>query len=237
MNDVADRPPLFWARVAGLAYIVVIVLGIFSVSYIDTGIVVQGNDAETVDNLVANEWRYRVSVAGEVLMYALVIILAAALYIVLRAVNSELALLALLFRLGEAIIGGGATLLGGLMPLLLIRQATAYEAEQLQALVGLFLEVRNAGLDIVLVFVGVGGTLFCYLFYRSNYVPRILAAWGMFTYLSMLLLAFAGMLVPDIPESIKMTLYAPGGLFELILGFWLMVKGVNNNNSDRSRLP
>ena len=61
---------------------------------------------------------------------------------------------------------------------------------------------------------------------RPGYVPRILAAWGMFTYLSMLLLAFADMLVPDLPEAIKMILYVPGGIFELVLGFWLLLKGV-----------
>lgn len=226
MNRVADISILPYARAAGIAYVIVILLGIFSVSFIDVSIIVPGNPVETVNNIVANEWRYRISIASEVLMYALVIFLAAALYIVLKTVDSNLALLALLFRVGEAIIGGGATLLGGLLPLLLVNRATALDAEQLQVLVGLFLDVRNAGLDIVLVFVGVGGTLFCYLFFRSGYVPRILAAWGIFTYLSMLILAFTSMLVPDLPETIKMSLYVPGGLFELIFGFWLLFKGV-----------
>ena len=43
------KPPQFYARVAGLAYIVVILLGILSVSYVDTNIVVPGNDAATVN--------------------------------------------------------------------------------------------------------------------------------------------------------------------------------------------
>jgi hypothetical protein len=88
----------------------------------------------------------------------------------------------------------------------------------LQALVGLFLHVRSAGLDVVLIFIGMGGTVFCYLFFISKYVPRILAAWGMITYLS---------LSTDLPESVKMVFYAPGGLFEIIFGMWLIIKGVN----------
>ena len=226
MNHVADVSLRSWVRVAGAAYVIVILLGVFSVSYIDVSIVMPGKPAETVANMMANEWRYRISIASEVLMYALVVILATALYIVLRTVNSRLALLALLFRLGEAITGGVTALLGGLIPLLLVRHAPAPDVEQVQSLAGLILDVRSAGLDVVLVFVGVGGTLFCYLFFRSGYVPRILAAWGVFTYLSMLLIAFADVLVPDLPESIKMILYVPGGLFELILGFWLLFKGV-----------
>jgi hypothetical protein len=49
----------------------------------------------------------------------------------------------------------------------------------------------------------------------------------MFTYLSMLLLSMTSILVPSLSETIKMSFYAPGGLFEIIIGLWLLVKGVN----------
>jgi hypothetical protein len=105
--------------------------------------------------------------------------------------------------------------------------ATVFETEQLQALVGLFLGVRTAGLDIVLLFVGLGGTVFCYLFLKSKYVPRILATWGILTYLSMIILSLVSILLPNHPVMIETVLYALGGLFELIFGFWLLFKGVN----------
>ena len=101
------------------------------------------------------------------------------------------------------------------------------EQDQLQALVGLFLQVRSAGLDVILIFIGMGGTLFCYLFFTSKYVPRILAAWGMITYVSMLILSLVSIISPNFPESVKMIFYAPGGLFEILFGFWLLIKGVN----------
>jgi hypothetical protein len=161
------------------------------------------------------------------MMFVLVILLSLALYVILKTVNKNLALLALLWRLGEAIIGGGVTVISGLIPLLLLNSDAVFETEQLHALVGLFLDVRNAGLDVVLIFIGIGGTVFCYLFFKSKYVPRILAAWGMLTYLSMLLLGFLSILLPNLPETIKMAFYAPGGLFEVIFGLWLLVKGVS----------
>jgi hypothetical protein len=46
----------------------------------------------------------------------------------------------------------------------------------------------------------------------------------------MLLLSFTSLLLPNIPETIKISLYAPGGLFELIFGFWLLLKGINLKN-------
>ena len=226
-NRTTETSPLFYARVAGLAYVVIILLGIFSVSYIETNLVVPGNDAETVSNIMANELRFRISIVSEIMIYVLVVLLSWALYVILKTVNKNLALLALLWRLAEAIIGGGATVLSGLIPLLLLKGEAAFEPEQLQALVGLFLQVRSVGLDVALIFIGVGGTLFCYLFFTSKYVPRILAVWGMVTYLSMLVLSFVSILSPDLPESTKMVIYAPGGLFEVIFGLWLLIKGVN----------
>jgi hypothetical protein len=225
---------LIYARVAGLAYVVVILLGIFSVSYIDTNILVPGNDAVTVDNIINNELRFRISIASEIIMYAFVVLLSHALYVILKTVNKNLALLALLWRIGEAIIGAGVAVLTGFIPLLLLNGKAAFEHDQLQALVGLFLQVRSAGLDVVLIFIGMGGTVFCYLFFTSKYIPRILAVWGMLTYLSMLTLALVSILSPSLPESVKMIFYAPGGLFEIIIGIWLLIKGVNVEKKELS---
>jgi len=97
---------------------------------------------------------------------------------------------------------------------------------QLQTFVGIFLNVRTAGLDIVLLFVGLGGTIFCYLFFKSLYVPGILAIWGMLTYLSMIVLSCISILFPYHPAILEVIFYSFGGLFELIFGFWLLYKGV-----------
>ena len=135
-NSIVETSPLVYARVAGLAYIVIIMLGIFSVSFIETNLVVPGNDAATVNNILTNELRFRISVASEIVMFVLVVLLSLSLYVILKTVNKNLALLALLWRLGEAIIGGSVTVLGGLIPLLLLHREAAFETEQLQALVG-----------------------------------------------------------------------------------------------------
>jgi hypothetical protein len=48
----------------------------------------------------------------------------------------------------------------------------------------------------------------------------------------MLFLSFASLISPDISETFKMVFYIPGGLFELIFGFWLLLKGINVKNSN-----
>ena len=63
--------------------------------------------------------------------------------------------------------------------------------------------------------------------FQSKYIPKILAVWGVFTYLSMLGLAFTNILLPDRPAVIEIVIYTLGTFFELIFGFWLVVKGLN----------
>ena len=226
-NNTVDATLQKAARVAGLAYVLIIVLAILKVNFLESNLIVSGNDASTTNNIMANELLFRIGVVSEIIMFLLVVILSLALYVILKTVNKNLALSALFLRFGEAIIGGLVTLLSGLIPLLLLDGETTFETEQLQALVGLFLDVRIAGLNIVMIFMGPGGIIFCYLFLKSKYVPGILAVWGIITYSTILILSFVNILFPNIPEMISIILYTPGALFELLFGFWLIFKGVN----------
>lgn len=228
-SRTSEASPRMYARVAGFAYLLIIVIALLNEGFIDSKLIVSGNDAATASNIMANDVLFRIGIAGILIMYASVVVLSWALYVLLKTVNKNLALLAMLFRSGEAILGVTTVLISFIvLPLLNGKgYSTAFETDQLQALVGLFLSVRIAGLDIVLIFVGLGGTLFCYLFFKSKYVPRVLAAWGTSTYLSMLILSFVSILIPNHPVMIETVLYALGGGFELIFGFWLLVKGVN----------
>ena len=187
-NRTAEASPLIYARVAGLAYVLIIILGIFCVGFIDSKLIVPSNNAATANNIMANDLLFRISIAGVLILYASVVVLSWALYVILKTVNKNLALLALLLRSGEAILGGATVLISFIVLLLLNGKAytEVFETVKLEALVGVFLNVRTAGLDIVLLFVGLGGTIFCYLFLMSMYVPKILAIWGSFTYLSMI---------------------------------------------------
>ncbi len=214
-----------YARVAGFAYLVTLLLGIFSVNLVAAKLLIPGDIAATISNIMTSGWLFRIGVASEILMYALVILLAHALYVVLKSVNRNLALLALLWRVAEAIVGSALTVVSGILPLLLLDTGEALDTNQLYPIIEALLTVRGSGLDVVLTFIGFGGTIFCYLFWKSRFVPRILAAWGILTYLTMLIISMSSLLT-TIDESTKLMFYAPGGMFEIIIGLWLLLKGV-----------
>jgi hypothetical protein len=157
--------------VAGVTYILIIVLGIFKVDFIEPAIMAAG-DADLVNKILAHDLIFRIGIACEILMYLLVIVLSHALYIILKSVHRDLALSAFVFRFAEAIIGTITVILSGLIPLLILENQSVFDKDQLIALVESFLNLRIAGLNVVLIFVGFGGALFCNLFYKSRMVPR-----------------------------------------------------------------
>jgi hypothetical protein len=228
-NRTAAASPRVYARVAGAAYLVIAIVALVYGILVESKLVVSGNDAVTASNIMANESLFRLGIVLVLVIYVSVVVASWALFVILRTVHANLALLALLLRSAEAILGAATVLmsfivlyvLGGNGP------SSTFAPEQLQALAGRFLDVRTAGLDIVLIFIGLGATIFCYLLFKSKYIPRILAAWGIFTYLSMLSLALVSILFPSHPVMLEFVLYGVGELFELSLGFWLVFKGID----------
>jgi len=226
---MAKKPnisPIKATRVAGLSYILVILVGVFKVNFIEPAVMMAG-DVDLGSEILSNVLLFRIGIACEILMYLLVVILSIALYTIVKPIDKEFALSALFFRFGEAIIGSISVILSGMIPLLILKNEPVFDKIQMHTLVESFLNVRMEGLNIVLIFIGLGGTIYCYLFYRSWIVPRILAAWGIFTYVSMFILGFLNILFPNRPDMIEIVLFNLGGLFEVGFGFWLFFKGVN----------
>jgi hypothetical protein len=68
---------------------------------------------------------------------------------------------------------------------------------------------------------GFGGIFLCWLLFRTRLVPRFLAGWGVIGYAIFL----AGAIAEILGIHIGLFLLIPGGLFELALGFWLLIRG------------
>ena len=214
-------------RVAGLAYILIIVIGVLNAIFIDSKLIIYEDIKLTVANIIANEFLFRFGIACELILYVLVIILSVLLYIILKSVDKNLALLAMVFRVSEGLLGITTVLVGFILLGLLNNQVTSMEEIQLSSMISALLSARANGLYIILLLIGFGGTLFLYLFYKSVYIPKTISVWGMFTYLSMLILSLISILFPESPDQLEIVLYGLGTLFELTIGFWLLIKGVN----------
>jgi hypothetical protein len=102
-------------------------------------------------------------------------------------------------------------------------KAAGSDASFLQALSAVFIQGQLYAYSIGMSAVGLASLLLCYTLYRAKLVPRILAVWG--------LIGYAVLLCGSVLEVLGfnlLTIHAlPGGLWELFIGVWLIVKGFN----------
>jgi hypothetical protein len=68
---------------------------------------------------------------------------------------------------------------------------------------------------------GIGALFLCSLLFRTRLIPRWLAGWGVIGYA----IHVAGAIAEIFGIPISIILLIPGGLFELALAFWLLIKG------------
>jgi len=78
----------------------------------------------------------------------------------------------------------------------------AFEANQLQALARLSVGAHGAAYNVGLVLAGLRSTAFCYLWFESRFIPRALAAWGMFGSFLMGACAFSFIIFPELAKVV-----------------------------------
>jgi hypothetical protein len=140
-------------------------------------------------------------------------------------VNRLLALLALLFISASAILEAMTQLnhFAPLLTLTLPEYASAFEPDQLQALVRGSLSQIHIGWSVALVFFGMFCILTGYLLFRSKFFPAILGVMLAIAGACYLIGSFTAFLaLPSIPY-----LLLPSGVAESSLALWLLVVGLN----------
>jgi hypothetical protein len=207
----------------GACWLLCFLTSAFALS-VGTRLIVFRDAATTANNLLANEALFRSSTAAMLISGALYIAATLFIYQVLKPVNKTLSLLAALFSLMGCAIGALSCLFE-LVPFLLLKNPeylTVFTVEQLQAISLMALNLRVQANNIGLVFfslhcLGVG-----FLILRSTFLPRligalmVLAGLGWLTFLS-----------PPLANSLAPYNMIPGGVGELSLTLWLLVRGVN----------
>jgi len=217
------------ARVAGFAYLFSMVVVVLANFGIHERLIVEGSAAETARNIMAHERLFRVSIALDLTYCAGVVVLLTALYVVLRPVSRGLALLAAFSRLVYALMWVLMTLnlLDALRLLSGAEYLRVFEADRLQALARLALGTSFGEYYVGLLFCGLASTVCGYLWLKSAYVPRALAAFGVISSAWCVACTFVFFIFPSFTKIINLWWFdTPMGLFDIATSFWLLFKGL-----------
>ena len=154
-------------------------------------------------------------------------VLLAELYVILKPVSRIVALVAAFCGLVYALMWV-VTVLNMLGALRLLGDATylgVFEANQLQTLARLHLAESFDAYYVGLPFWGLASTVCSYLWFKSRYIPRALAIFGVVSSAWCVICAFAFIAFPNFEKTIGLSWFdVPMVIFEMALGLWLLFK-------------
>ena len=231
-TSTIDQSQRTAAKVAGFTCLFGMAIVVFANYALYSPLVVPGNAAETARNIVAHETQLRITATCFLTYSASVVVLLTALYVILKPVNRGLALVGALFRLVFALLWILTTLnlLGALRLLGSASYLQVFEADRLQALARLHLGANFDAYYVGLPFFGLASTVCSYLWFKSSYIPRGLAAFGVVSSAWCVICAFVFIIFPNFNKTVNDYWFdSPTAIFEMVLSFWLLFK--------RLRLP
>jgi hypothetical protein len=217
------------ARIAGLLYLAHFVTFFIADNGVHYTAVGPLDAAATAHNIMVSEWLFRIGFVSFILAALFFLLAAWALYVLLKSVNKDLALLFVLLNLGGVVIQC-ASLFSEFSAQLLLSGAVylkVFSADQLQALAMLFLIVYKNGFMIAQIFLGLWVLPLGYLVIKSGYLPRILGIFLLIDCLALLIWVFQFFLFYPENEVISGLCLAISFIAEASLCLWLLIKGVN----------
>ncbi len=220
------------ARLAGILYLVVIAGGLFAELGVRGQVMVPGDAAATVANILDHERLFRTGFAVHLFYLACALPIALILYRLFSPVNRHLALLALLFNLVAITVEAG-NLLNQFAPLRVLAAADAgLVAEQVDGLVYLYLRLFSAGFGISLTFFGFFCLLIGYLVFVSGLLPRAIGVLMALAGACYLVNSFTVFLAPAVANVLFPYILLPCLVGELVFALWLVARGVNLDRWD-----
>ena len=107
----------------------------FTVILVRGSIIVSGNAEATANNIMASQLLWRIGIVADLIMHVLDIPIMLVIYILLKPVNKDLALLALLFNLIQTavLVANKLNLVAALLPLDRVDYLKSIESHQLYA--------------------------------------------------------------------------------------------------------
>src|SRR5574341_444181 len=213
------------ARIAGFTFLFYIAVGVTQMVLFGGTTAGEGTAAKLA-NMAQHATDVRVNVVLGLLTCFVALTLGVALYALTREQDPDLALLALLCRVGEGVIGGvfiPMTL--GLLAVATAAGANAPDAAPPHALVSLVLTARLWNPIICATFFAVGSTLFSWLFLRGRMIPVPLAWLGVVASV-LLVVGLPMQLAGVLRGSVAQLIWLPMAAFEIPLALWLLIKGV-----------
>lgn len=223
-TEVVHLAPAKVARITGGVYVAYILASILATLLGQIGL---GTAAEVYQAMMTNEGSFRLALVVALISGFLFLMVAWGLYVLLRPVNRNLALLFLVLNaVGVAITGASMLpLVSALLQGDTASHMQAYSAGQLEGLAYLSINTYKVGFVTAQLFFATWLFPLGYLVYKSGFLPRFLGALLVLDGIAVMIWFVQALLLPDYP-AIRTPGLVVSFIAEVGLALWLLVKGV-----------
>jgi hypothetical protein len=226
--DIAEpeKEQRIYARLAGFLFLEEIALAIASGRILDH-IAGSGSFAETARRVAASQHAYRAALSIVVIVSLSSAVLAFAQYATLKRVNGLLALLAMIFSLGDAFLALVVRMCSFVIAHLYVStQSVGAGPIPAEAATDLMRSIASTTENLGGIAFGIGSLLFFLLFLRSRYIPRALSALGVLASGTWAALYFANLMFPERHALFQQVYFPPMALALVLTGAYLMLFGI-----------
>ncbi|MFT5506297.1 MAG: hypothetical protein ACI8XC_004023 [Gammaproteobacteria bacterium] len=212
------------AKVAGWLYLLLIPLGILGIIYVPEVVVVAGDVATTINNIMADEALFRLSIVAALVLQVVNIFVVLYLYKLLKPVSNALATLMVIFILVAVPVAMVNELFNAAILMLLGSPdyLFTFTTVQLHALVQVLLDLHEAGIFVAHVFWGLWLFPMGYLVFKSGFLPKTLGVLLMIACVGYLLDSIIYFVFPGFGVVVSEYTF----IGEVLLPLWLVTKGV-----------
>jgi hypothetical protein len=199
-------------------------------------LIIRGDVAQSARNIVAHQTLFRLSIASELVYAAGLLVVVAAFYVILEPAGRNLALIATAWRFVYALmwlaipldIFEALRLLGSAQYLQVLG------TDQLAALARLATSAGGDQYYLGLLFWSLSATATSWLWLKSRYIPRALAAFGLVASAWCVLCTIIYISAPAFADIVNLWWFdSPLALFEIALSVWLVARGLGRNQPRR----
>lgn len=218
-----------WARLAGVLYLVVIVIGLLGESLIRGKLLAIGDPALTAKQIIEAEWLWRVGVAAQDVLLVCAVGLTFTWYILFRPVNKKLTLLAVFFALVSLAVESVSALH---LHAVLVPLSNAEHLKTLPADLLHWMAYQSAiehahAFALALIFFGVECLIIGYLIRRSDFFPNVVGTLMQLAGGCYLINSFSMILHPPLQAFLFPYILLPSLVGESAFCLWLLSKGVD----------
>lgn len=221
-----ESSPQLYARIAGILYLVIILMGIGAEALVRNKLFVSGDANATANNIMHADFLWKMGITADLIMHICDLPVMIILYYLLKPVSKKLALLNLSFNLIQTavLVLNKLNLLAALFFLGDAEYLKSFTPDQLHTLSYFSIKLHDFGFGIGLIFFGFVCLLEGYLIFRSVYFPKTIGVLMTVAGICYLTNSFVLILAPQFSS---IALLMPCLLAELSFSLWLIFKGVN----------